>query len=130
MWRISVKVSIIWQNKYFFLTIYSFYFLNDGLFFLQWIWNDFLAYFPVAVIPKTARSVKISEKNLSSNYLAIRDIFGNYYLNGHQQVAWPGEYSLGGARFIYNRPYNEPETLESVGPLKEDLVLEVWNMNE
>ena len=99
-------------------------------FFFQWIWNDFLAYFPVAVIPKTARSVKISEKNLSSNYLAIRDIFGNYYLNGHQQVAWPGEYSLGGASFIYNRPYNEPETLESVGPLKEDLVLEVWNMNE
>jgi hypothetical protein len=40
-------------------------------------------------------------------------------------VAWPGEYVLGGAKFIYNRPYNEPETLESIGPLKEDLVLEV-----
>lgn len=83
------------------------------------------AYFPVAVIPKTATSIKISEKNLSSNYLAIRDIYGNYYLNGQQQVAWPGEYMLGGAQFTYTRPYNEPETLESMGPLKEDIVLEV-----
>lgn len=83
------------------------------------------AYFPIALIPKTATSIKISEKNLSSNYLAIRDIYGNYYLNGQQQVAWPGEYMLGGAQFTYNRPYNEPETLESMGPLKEDIVLEV-----
>lgn len=82
-------------------------------------------YFPIALIPKTATSIKISEKNLSSNYLAIRDIYGNYYLNGQQQVAWPGEYMLGGAQFTYNRPYNEPETLESMGPLKEDLVLEI-----
>lgn len=83
------------------------------------------AYFPIALIPKTATSIKISEKNLSSNYLAIRDIYGNYYLNGQQRVAWPGEYMLGGAQFTYNRPYNEPETLESMGPLKEDIVLEV-----
>ncbi|KAK3086103.1 hypothetical protein FSP39_013590 [Pinctada imbricata] len=82
-------------------------------------------YFPVAILPKSARSIKVSEKRVSSNYIAIRDIFGHYYLNGQHRVGWPGEYMLGGARFIYKRPYNRPETLEGKGPLQEDLVLEV-----
>lgn len=32
---------------------------------------------------------------------------------------------IGGAKFFYNRPYNEAETLTCDGPLTEDLVLEV-----
>ena len=72
-----------------------------------------------------ARSIRIREKSLSSNYLAIRNIFGKYFLNGQQRVAWPGTYVLGGATFRYKRPYNEPETLEADGPLEEELVLEV-----
>ncbi|KAJ8303457.1 hypothetical protein KUTeg_019853 [Tegillarca granosa] len=82
-------------------------------------------YFPVAIIPKSARSIKIAEKAISSNYIAVRDIFGKYTLNGNHKVAWPGEYTLGGAKFRYNRPYNVPETLESEGPLQEDIVVEV-----
>lgn len=82
-------------------------------------------YFPVAVIPKTARSVRIKENALSSNYLAIRDIYGKYLLNGEHRVAWPGEYIIGGAKFFYNRPYNEPETLICDGPLTIDLVIEI-----
>ncbi|CAC5398721.1 A disintegrin and metalloproteinase with thrombospondin motifs 5,A disintegrin and metalloproteinase with thrombospondin motifs 18,A disintegrin and metalloproteinase with thrombospondin motifs 16 [Mytilus coruscus] len=82
-------------------------------------------YFPIAVLPKTARSIKIKENALSSNYLAIRDIFGKYLLNGEHRVAWPGEYKIGGAKFYYSRPYNEPETLTCDGPLTEDLVLEI-----
>ena len=85
----------------------------------------FLAYFPVTILPKSARSIRIREKSLSSNYLAIRNIFGHYFLNGQQRVAWPGTYVLGGAKFKYKRPYNEPETLEADGPLEEELVLEV-----
>ena len=83
------------------------------------------AYFPVTILPKAARSIRIMEKSLSSNYLAVRNIFGTYFLNGHQRVAWPGTYKLGGAKFKYSRPYNEPETLEADGPLEEELVLEV-----
>ena len=83
------------------------------------------AYFPVTILPKMARSIRIREKSLSSNYLAIRNIFGQYFLNGQQRVAWPGTYVLGGATFKYKRPYNEPETLEADGPLLEELVLEV-----
>ena len=89
-----------------------------------WLFS-FLAYFPVTILPKSARSIRIREKSLSSNYLAIRNIFGHYFLNGQQRVAWPGTYFLGGAKFKYKRPYNEPETLEADGPLEEELVLEV-----
>ena len=44
---------------------------------------------------------------------------------GGGRVAWPGVYRLGGADFTYKRPYNEPESLETDGPLGEDLILEV-----
>lgn len=87
-------------------------------------------YFPVTILPKMARSIRIREKSLSSNYLAIRNIFGQYFLNGQQRVAWPGTYVLGGATFKYKRPYNEPETLEADGPLLEELVLEILVQDE
>lgn len=87
-------------------------------------------YFPVTILPKMARSIRIREKSLSSNYLAIRNIFGQYFLNGQQRVAWPGTYVLGGAKFKYKRPYNEPETLEADGPLQEELVLEILVQDE
>ncbi|KAL4234324.1 metalloendopeptidase [Mactra antiquata] len=83
------------------------------------------SYFPVTILPKSARSIRIREKSLSSNYLAVRNVYGQYFLNGHQRVAWPGVYMLGGAKFKYNRPYNEPETLEAEGPLEQELVLEI-----
>lgn len=79
----------------------------------------------MTILPKGARSIRIREKSLSSNYLAVRNVFGQFFLNGHQRVAWPGVYVLGGAKFKYNRPYNEPETLEAEGPLEQELVLEV-----
>ncbi|XP_045191522.2 A disintegrin and metalloproteinase with thrombospondin motifs 18-like isoform X2 [Mercenaria mercenaria] len=82
-------------------------------------------YFPVTILPKSARSIRIREKSLSSNYLAVRNIFGKYFLNGHQRVAWPGTYTLAGAKFKYNRSYNVPETLEAEGPLEQELVLEI-----
>lgn len=59
------------------------------------------------------------------NYLAIRNIYGQYYLNGQRNVAWPGVYKFGGTEFVYKRPYDDVETLTSAGPLEEDLVLEV-----
>ena len=83
------------------------------------------AYFPIVVLPKGARNIRIRERSISSNYLAIRNIYGQYYLNGERRVAWPGIYTLGGASFQYKRPYNEPETLDSSGPLGEDIILEV-----
>ncbi|KAL8594305.1 hypothetical protein ACOMHN_001007 [Nucella lapillus] len=82
-------------------------------------------YFPIVVLPKGARNVKIRERSISSNYLAIRNIYGHYHLNGNRRVAWPGIYRLAGASFTYKRPYNEPETLHTAGPLGEDVILEI-----
>ncbi|XP_050399474.1 A disintegrin and metalloproteinase with thrombospondin motifs 16 isoform X2 [Patella vulgata] len=82
-------------------------------------------YFPIVVLPKGARHILINENKISSNYLSIRNIYGRYYLNGDRRVAWPGRYKLGGALFEYDRPYNDPETLVSEGPLEEDLIVEM-----
>lgn len=87
-------------------------------------------YFPIVVLPKGARHIQIRERSISANYLAIRNIYGLYYLNGERRVAWPGIYTLGGASFQYKRPYNEPETLESSGPLGEDIILEILVQDE
>ena len=82
-------------------------------------------YFPVAIIPSGARSILIRENSITSNYIAVRDIYGKYLLNGQHLVAWPGEYTLGGSKFYYTRQYDKPESLESLGPIKQDLVVEV-----
>lgn len=87
--------------------------------------NYFLAYFPIMVLPRGARTIQIAEEALSRNYLAVRDIYGKYYLNGNWHLNSNGAYSIAGAKFIYKRSYIEPEILQSDGPLLEDVVLEV-----
>ena len=34
-------------------------------------------------------------------------------------------YVIAGAQMEYKRPYNEPESLTSDGPIKEDIIIEV-----
>jgi hypothetical protein len=85
----------------------------------------FIAYFPIVILPRGARTIQISEKALSRNYLAVRDIYGKYFLNGNWHLSSDGTYTIGGAKFLYKRSYIEPEVLRSDGPLLEDLVLEV-----
>lgn len=85
------------------------------------------SYYPIVVIPTGARHVKVQERVASPNYIALRTVDGNYYLNGEKRVAWSGIYSRGeySTKFLYRRPYNSPESLEIAGPLKEDIVLEL-----
>ncbi|XP_071173065.1 A disintegrin and metalloproteinase with thrombospondin motifs 16-like isoform X1 [Mytilus edulis] len=82
-------------------------------------------YFPIMVLPRGARTIQIAEEALSRNYLAVRDIYGKYYLNGNWHLNSNGAYSIAGAKFIYKRSYIEPEILQSDGPLLEDVVLEI-----
>ncbi|CAE1284085.1 ADAMTS18 [Acanthosepion pharaonis] len=85
------------------------------------------SYYPIVVIPSGARHIKVQERVASPNYIALRTVDGNYYLNGEKRVAWSGIYSRGehSTKFLYRRPYNSPESLEIAGPLKEDIVLEL-----
>ena len=79
------------------------------------------------MIPRGARSILIEEQGLAPrNYLVVRDIYGKYQLNGNWVLNDEGVYTIRGTKFIYRRPYNEPESLRADGPLREDLILEVW----
>uniref|UniRef100_A0A8C2C2V5 ADAM metallopeptidase with thrombospondin type 1 motif, 16 n=1 Tax=Cyprinus carpio TaxID=7962 RepID=A0A8C2C2V5_CYPCA len=88
-------------------------------------------YYRVVTIPSGARSIRVTELNSSSSYLALRNLQRKYYLNGHWTVDWSGRHSIAGAVFDYKRPYNRPESLTSTGPTNETLVVEVlmqgWN---
>ncbi|XP_054638948.1 A disintegrin and metalloproteinase with thrombospondin motifs 16 isoform X1 [Dunckerocampus dactyliophorus] len=82
-------------------------------------------YYGVVIIPAGARSIRVLELNTSSSYLAVRDTQRRYFLNGHWTVDWPGRHPIAGAIFEYKRPYNRPESLISVGPTNETLVIEI-----
>jgi hypothetical protein len=77
------------------------------------------------ILPKGARTIQISEKALSRNYLAVRDIYGKYFLNGNWHLSSDGTYTIGGAKFLYKRSYIEPEVLRPDGPLLKAFS-EIW----
>ncbi|XP_078720109.1 A disintegrin and metalloproteinase with thrombospondin motifs 16-like [Lampetra fluviatilis] len=79
----------------------------------------------VVMIPAGARSIHVSEVNISGCYLAARDARGRYHLTGGHTVDWPGRYEFAGAAFSYKRPYNNGESLSSAGPTNETLVIEL-----
>lgn len=79
----------------------------------------------MVTIPSGARSIRVTELNSSSSYLALRNLQRKYYLNGRWTVDWPGRHSIAGAMFDYKRTYNSPESLISIGPTNETLVVEV-----
>lgn len=79
----------------------------------------------MVTIPSGARSIHICELNVSASYISVRNDLQQYYLNGHWTVDWPGRYKFSGTTFNYRRPSNEPESLTSVGPTNETLIVEV-----
>lgn len=79
----------------------------------------------MVTIPSGARSIRISELNVSTSYIAVRNALKTYYLNGHWTVDWPGRYKFSGTAFEYRRSYREPESLTSAGPTNETLVVEL-----
>ncbi|XP_040833253.1 A disintegrin and metalloproteinase with thrombospondin motifs 16 [Ochotona curzoniae] len=82
-------------------------------------------YYHVVTIPSGARSIHICELNVSASYISVRNDLQQYYLNGHWTVDWPGRYKFSGTTFNYRRPSNEPESLTSVGPTNETLIVEL-----
>lgn len=84
-----------------------------------------LEYYQIVTIPPGARSIRIYEMNVSTSYIAVRNAFKTYYLNGHWIVDWPGRYKFSGTAFDYRRSYREPESLTSAGPTNETLIVEV-----
>ncbi|XP_058878935.1 A disintegrin and metalloproteinase with thrombospondin motifs 16-like isoform X2 [Acipenser ruthenus] len=82
-------------------------------------------YHSVVTIPAGARSIRVYEMNSSSSYLAVRNSYHKYYLNGYWTVDWPGRHTFSGTVFEYKRPYSRPESLTATGPTNETLVVEI-----
>ncbi|XP_075068934.1 A disintegrin and metalloproteinase with thrombospondin motifs 16 [Mixophyes fleayi] len=82
-------------------------------------------YYSLVTIPAGARSIRISEMNISTSYISVRNAQKKYYLNGYWTIDWPGQYKFAGTVFDYKRPYNNPETLTAAGPTNETIVVEI-----
>ncbi|KAL8194793.1 UNVERIFIED_CONTAM: A disintegrin and metalloproteinase with thrombospondin motifs 18 [Gekko kuhli] len=81
-------------------------------------------YYPVVTIPAGARSIEIQELQMSSSYLAVRNLNKKYYLTKDWTIDWPGKFHFGGTIFDYQRSFNLPERLSAIGPTNETLVFE------
>lgn len=62
---------------------------------------------------------------ISTSYLAVRNLNKKYYLTGDWTIDWPGKFSFAGTTFDYQRSFNHPESLYAAGPTNETLVFEV-----
>ncbi|XP_072009019.1 A disintegrin and metalloproteinase with thrombospondin motifs 16 isoform X2 [Engystomops pustulosus] len=82
-------------------------------------------YYPLVTIPAGARGIRVSEINISTSYISVRNTQKRYYLNGYWTIDWPGQYIFAGSVFEYKRRYNNPETLISAGPTNETIVIEI-----
>ncbi|XP_032689161.1 thrombospondin type-1 domain-containing protein 4-like [Odontomachus brunneus] len=76
----------------------------------------------VAVVPRGALALNVTELRHTQNYLAIRLQNGSYLLNGNYNINWSGEYKAAGTTFVYLRqgPHNL-ESFSAAGPLQEPI---------
>ena len=79
-----------------------------------------IGYVEATVIPAGARNIRVEEVAEATNYLAIRNDQGRYYLNGHWYIQWSGDYEAAGTVIHYRRDGNR-ESFDSPGPLTEPL---------
>ncbi|XP_060601173.1 A disintegrin and metalloproteinase with thrombospondin motifs 7-like isoform X2 [Ruditapes philippinarum] len=79
-----------------------------------------LGYVEAAVIPEGARNIRVEEVAAASNFLALQNAEGEYYLNGHWFIQWSGDYKAAGTTVQYKREGNK-ESVVATGPLKEPL---------
>ncbi|KAH0956535.1 hypothetical protein HN011_002442 [Eciton burchellii] len=80
----------------------------------------------VAVIPRGALALNVTELRHTQNYLAIRLQNGSYLLNGNYNIDRSGEYDAAGTTFVYlcQGPQNL-ESFSAAGPLQESVAVMV-----
>ncbi|XP_072221273.1 papilin isoform X2 [Leuresthes tenuis] len=80
------------------------------------------------IVPVGATTISIRETVPTRNYLAIKNLRGEYYLNGHWVIEFSRATPIGGTMLYYQRgPEGEniPETIIGRGPTTEPLVVEL-----
>ncbi|XP_071768905.2 papilin isoform X1 [Centroberyx gerrardi] len=80
------------------------------------------------IIPVGATTISIRETVPTRNYLAIKNLRGEYYLNGHWVIEFSRATPIAGTVLYYQRGaegHNTPETIIGRGPTTEPLVIEL-----
>ncbi|KAH9633689.1 hypothetical protein HF086_009023 [Spodoptera exigua] len=86
----------------------------------------FQGYNNLLFIPEGSMNIIIEEVEPSSNYLALRDKNGSYYLNGDYNMNFPGKIIVPGGFCSYNRieqDFLSLDTLHCLGPTTKPLYL-------
>ncbi|XP_078797302.1 papilin isoform X3 [Oryzias latipes] len=85
-------------------------------------------YNQVFVLPVGATSISVREMTATRNYLAVKNLRGEYYLNGHWVIEFSRATPIGGTVLYYQRGAegdNVPESIIGRGPTTEPLVVEL-----
>ncbi|XP_029688647.1 papilin isoform X3 [Takifugu rubripes] len=80
------------------------------------------------IIPVGATTISIRETVATRNYLAIKNLRGEYYLNGHWVIEFSRATPIAGTTLYYQRGAegdNVPESITGRGPTTEPLVVEL-----
>ncbi|XP_044023438.1 papilin [Siniperca chuatsi] len=80
------------------------------------------------IIPVGATTISIRETVATRNYIAIKNLRGEYYLNGHWVIEFSRATPIAGTMLYYQRGAegdNVPETIIGRGPTTEPLVVEL-----
>ncbi|KAK0072882.1 hypothetical protein PV325_010650, partial [Microctonus aethiopoides] len=83
-------------------------------------------YAKVVTIPKSAKQIKVFEKEPSENALAVKlEHYDDYCLNGEYEITYTRELNCVGARLIYKRPESKQDEIEIKGPINDDIQIQV-----
>ncbi|XP_057586709.1 papilin isoform X2 [Hippopotamus amphibius kiboko] len=85
-------------------------------------------YNQILIVPVGATSIRIEEAAASRNFLAVKSIRGEYYLNGHWTIAGARALPVASTILHYERGAEgdrAPERLHARGPTSEPLVIEL-----
>lgn len=85
-------------------------------------------YNQIFIIPAGATSIRIEEAAASRNFLAVKSIRGEYYLNGHWTIEAAQALPVASTVLQYERGVEgdlAPERLQARGPTSEPLVIEL-----
>ncbi|NXX46366.1 PPN protein, partial [Tricholaema leucomelas] len=85
-------------------------------------------YNQIFVIPVGATSIQIKEVKPSRNFLAVKNVRGDYYLNGHWTIDFSRALQVASTVMHYDRGSESdlaPELLHARGPTTEPLVVEL-----
>uniref|UniRef100_A0A8D0FFW9 Papilin, proteoglycan like sulfated glycoprotein n=1 Tax=Strix occidentalis caurina TaxID=311401 RepID=A0A8D0FFW9_STROC len=85
-------------------------------------------YNQIFIIPVGATSIQIKEVMPSRNFLAVKNVRGEYYLNGHWTIDFSRALQVASTVMHYDRGSEgdlAPELLHAQGPTTEPLVIEL-----